>query len=53
LLEEAVEIIRALFAGGNVNYRGRHFRVEHAELFTRPLVPPPILLAASGRDGAG
>jgi len=28
MLEEAVEIIRALWAGGTVTYRGRHFQVE-------------------------
>ena len=48
MLEEAVGIIRALFAGGNVNHRGRHFTVEDAELFTRPDESPPIHLAAGG-----
>jgi coenzyme F420-dependent glucose-6-phosphate dehydrogenase len=52
LLEEAVTIIRALFDGGNVNHAGAHYRVENAQLFTRPVTPPPILLAASGRASA-
>ncbi|MDQ3946768.1 MAG: TIGR03557 family F420-dependent LLM class oxidoreductase, partial [Actinomycetota bacterium] len=52
MLEEAVGIIRALFDGENVNHRGEHFQVENARLFTRPELPPPILLAAGGRRSA-
>jgi G6PDH family F420-dependent oxidoreductase len=52
MLEEAVTIIRRLFEGGNVNHRGTYYRVENAELFTRPLVPPPVYLAAGGPKSA-
>ena len=52
MLEEAVEIVRALFEGKNVNHRGEHFVVEHAQLFSVPQEPPPILLAASGPRSA-
>jgi coenzyme F420-dependent glucose-6-phosphate dehydrogenase len=52
MLEEAVGIIRDLLAGGTVSCQGRFFAVESAELFTRPAVPPPIMLAASGRRSA-
>jgi coenzyme F420-dependent glucose-6-phosphate dehydrogenase len=52
MLEEAVTIIRRLFEGGNVNHQGTHYRVENAELFTRPLVPPPIHLAVGGPKSA-
>jgi G6PDH family F420-dependent oxidoreductase len=52
MLEEAVTIIRALLDGGNLNHRGAHFRVENAELFTRPVTPPPIMLAVSARPSA-
>lgn len=48
MLAEAVEIIRALFAGGYVNYHGEHFDVESAKLWDRPDVPPSIGIAASG-----
>jgi G6PDH family F420-dependent oxidoreductase len=48
MLEEAVAVIRRLFAGGNVNHRGEFFTVDNAELFTRPDEPPPILVAAGG-----
>src|SRR4051812_4738131 len=49
MLEEAVGIIRRLFDGANVNHIGDYFRVENAQLFTRPITPPPIMLAVSGR----
>ncbi|MET7640201.1 LLM class F420-dependent oxidoreductase [Streptomyces sp. NPDC005438] len=49
-LEEAVEIIRELFAGGYVNHRGEHFTVESAKLWDRPDRPPPIGIAVSGRQ---
>lgn len=52
MLEEAVDIIRRLFTGDDVNHRGRHFTVEHAQLFTLPDEPPPIHLAASGKRSA-
>ena len=52
MLEEAVDMIRELLAGGTVSRRGRFFDVEDAELFSRPDVPPPIMVAASGRRAA-
>ncbi|MFF3883594.1 LLM class F420-dependent oxidoreductase [Streptomyces sp. NPDC001914] len=48
MLEEAVEIIRSLFDGGNVNHHGVHFDVENARLFDLPDTPPPIGVAVSG-----
>lgn len=48
MLTEAVEIIQALFDGGDVNYRGKHFDVESARLFDVPDVPPSIGIAVSG-----
>lgn len=51
LLEEAVEIIAALFDGdGTVNYRGRHFDVESAILYDLPEQRVPIGIAVSGPD---
>jgi G6PDH family F420-dependent oxidoreductase len=52
MLEEAVDIIRALLAGGYVSHRGPHFRVQDARVFTLPDEPPPILIAAGGRQAA-
>ncbi len=48
MLTEAVEIIRALFSGNDVNYRGKHFDVESAKLFDVPDSAPPIGIAVSG-----
>ena len=50
MLEEAVEIIRALWEGGPVTYRGAHFDVESATLWDRPDVAPPIGIAVSGPE---
>ncbi|WP_433546572.1 LLM class F420-dependent oxidoreductase [Streptomyces sp. CA-294286] len=52
MLEEAVEIIRALFRGENVNHHGAHFDVENAKLWDLPgdegLDLPGIGIAVSG-----
>ena len=50
MLEEAVEIIRALWEGGSVTYRGKHFDVESAKIWDRPDSPPPIGIAVSGPE---
>ena len=52
MLEEAVEIIRRLWAGGQRSYRGEHFTVENARLFTRPEETPPIVVSAYGPSAA-
>ncbi|GAA3387510.1 LLM class F420-dependent oxidoreductase [Streptomyces roseoviridis] len=48
MLEEAVEIIRALFDGGYVSHRGPHYQVDDARLWDLPDTPPPIGIAVSG-----
>lgn len=45
---EAVEIIKALFGGGYVDYTGRHFRVDSAKLWDVADPPPRIGMAVSG-----
>lgn len=50
MLVEAVQIIRELWQGGYVNYRGEHFDVESAKLWDLPDSPPPIGIAVSGRQ---
>ncbi|MUV60476.1 TIGR03557 family F420-dependent LLM class oxidoreductase [Halobacterium sp. CBA1126] len=52
MLEEAVEIIRTLWAGGQRSYRGEHFTVQNARLFTRPEETPPIVVSAYGPSAA-
>lgn len=61
MLEEAVEVMRALWEGEVVTRRGEHYRVEHARLYTRPETPPPVYVSAfapgaadlAGRIGDG
>jgi coenzyme F420-dependent glucose-6-phosphate dehydrogenase len=49
MLEEAVEIMRALWTGDVVRaHHGRHYTVEHARIFTRPDEPPPIVVSGFG-----
>jgi G6PDH family F420-dependent oxidoreductase len=48
MLGEAIDIIRELWAGDWVGYRGEHLTAEDAKLFTLPDTPPRIAVAASG-----
>ena len=48
MLEEAVDLIRLLWAGKTVSHRGRHYRVQHARLYTLPESPPPIVVSGFG-----
>lgn len=50
MLEEAVDIIRALFAGGDVSHHGTHYDVENARLWDLPEPGrlPPLGIAVSG-----
>lgn len=52
MLEEAVDVIRELWAGGTVEHFGRHYTVDNARLYSRASEPPPILIAAGGKTGA-
>src|SRR3954464_7095437 len=49
-LEEAIEIIRALFDGGYVNLRGKNLQGESARLWDLPEETPPIGVAVSGKQ---
>jgi len=52
MLEEYVDVIRRLWAGDEVTFRGSYYTVEQAVLFTRPDEPPPVLIAAKGEQAA-
>lgn len=52
MLEEAVDIIRLLWQGGNVSFHGRHYAVDQTRLFSLPDQPPPLIVAASGKKMA-
>ncbi|MBV9006914.1 MAG: TIGR03557 family F420-dependent LLM class oxidoreductase, partial [Solirubrobacterales bacterium] len=48
MLEEAVEVIRALWRGGAHDHRGRHYRVEHARIYDLPDESPAIIVSGFG-----
>jgi len=48
LLAESVEVIRKLFTGKTVKFKGEHVTLESARLYTLPQTPPPIYIATSG-----
>lgn len=52
MLQEAIEIIRALWDGEEVSHFGAFYTVDEAKLFTLPAQPPEIYVAASGRLAA-
>jgi G6PDH family F420-dependent oxidoreductase len=52
MLEEAIEIIRLLWHGGERSFFGTHFTVDHARLYTLPDELPPLYVAASGPRAA-
>ncbi|MFI5534008.1 TIGR03557 family F420-dependent LLM class oxidoreductase [Kitasatospora sp. NPDC051853] len=52
MLEEAVEVMRRLFTGGQVTHHGRHYTVENARLYTVPAEPPPVLVSGFGPAAA-
>jgi G6PDH family F420-dependent oxidoreductase len=52
MLEEAVQVIRLLWEGGEKTHRGRHYTVDHARVYTLPETPPEIYVAASALNAA-
>src|SRR3954469_16856459 len=48
MLEEAVEVIRSLWHGGQQSHHGRYYTVENARIYTLPSTPPPIYVSAFG-----
>ncbi|MDQ4057664.1 MAG: TIGR03557 family F420-dependent LLM class oxidoreductase [Actinomycetota bacterium] len=52
MLEEAIDVIRLLWAGGKQSHYGRHYTVENARLYTLPDELPPIFIAAAGSKAA-
>jgi coenzyme F420-dependent glucose-6-phosphate dehydrogenase len=51
-MEEALELIHALFEGKRVSGRGDHFSADGAFLHTRPENRPPIYVSAFGPEAA-
>jgi G6PDH family F420-dependent oxidoreductase len=48
MLEEAVEVMRELWAGGFVNHYGEHYMVENARIYTLPDEPPKVYVSGLG-----
>jgi G6PDH family F420-dependent oxidoreductase len=48
MLEEAVEVMRLLWQGGQRSHRGRHYTVENARVYDLPEEPPPVLISGFG-----
>jgi coenzyme F420-dependent glucose-6-phosphate dehydrogenase len=54
-VREAIQIIRELWDGKNdgfVNYNGEYFLIRNAKLYTPPVKPIPIYMAATGQQAA-
>jgi coenzyme F420-dependent glucose-6-phosphate dehydrogenase len=54
-VREAIQIIRELWEGKNdgfVNYNGEYFLIRNAKLYTPPVKPIPIYMAATGQQAA-
>jgi len=52
MLQESVEVIRALWEGRPVTHRGSHYTVEDARVYDLPHELPPIIVAAAGSRAA-
>ena len=50
MFSEALDVIAALLDGEHVNFRGKHFDVESARLWSLPDERVPIGIAVSGRE---
>ena len=48
MLEEAVDVIRALCGGRAVQPLRHYYTVENARFYTMPAAPPPIIVSAFG-----
>ena len=51
MLEEAIEVMRALWQGGQCSTAARHYTVENARIYTLPDPPPPIFVSGFGPEG--
>jgi G6PDH family F420-dependent oxidoreductase len=52
MLEEAIEVIRLLWQGGEQSHEGKYYRVENARVYDLPKQPVPIMIAAGGPNTA-
>jgi G6PDH family F420-dependent oxidoreductase len=48
MLEEAIEVMRLLWEGGQRSHRGRHYTVENARVYDLPDEPVPVYVSGFG-----
>jgi G6PDH family F420-dependent oxidoreductase len=48
MLEESIEVMRELWAGGFVNHRGRHYTVDNARVYEVPAARIPVIISGFG-----
>jgi TAT-translocated FGD2 family F420-dependent dehydrogenase len=51
-LAEAVALIRQLWSGERISFKGRYFQTNQLKLYDPPPSPPPIFVAAGGPKSA-
>jgi len=52
MLEESIEVMGKLWAGGQTSHHGTHYTVENARLYTLPDELPPVVASAFGPQTA-
>lgn len=52
MLEEAIVVIKKLWNEKFVDFKGKHYRLKKANLYTKPKRPPKIYIATSGKKVA-
>ena len=52
MLEEAVEVMRLLWKGGEQTHRGKHYTVDNARIYTLPDHPPDVYVAGGAPKAA-
>lgn len=52
MLGEAIAVMKRLWSGDEVNFQGAFFNVRSARLFTLPVSPIPLVIAAAGEGSA-
>lgn len=52
MMEEAVEVIRLLWQGGNQSFHGTYYTVENARIYDLPEEQIPIVVSATGPKAA-
>jgi len=48
MLEESIQVIKLLWSGEFVNFKGKYYRLKKANLYTKPKQPIPLYLASWG-----